>query len=365
MAGEQVQQHVHAIRDACLGISDVIKGNLRTLVTKTNGENGAALAPVFAELVQRLPKLRKLQAPFGGPALSSSFHQLCRMKDLAAIDIKVYAASFEEVERLHNSMPSNPFQGLRTLHLQSTLSFYQPIISVIHSNTLNSLRLCFREQCPLPTESFNSVIQTSCSATSSLQVFELVIHTPSSLRLQSNLPSAAVLLPLFAHHKLQELVIDLGVPIQLTDADIDTIACMWPKIWRLRLSTAAGDVNSTPVLSMNEGWKPLATSRAIMALFYHLLHLTELAIEFDASTLDELAACDKLTKGNATTPVIRTTKLKVYNVGRSLPGKPLCVASWFAVMCPNLQELQWTGENEGWERTCDLLLRFQEREAMA
>ncbi|KIM34006.1 hypothetical protein M408DRAFT_18970 [Serendipita vermifera MAFF 305830] len=365
LAGEHVQLHTVAVHNACLGICDVIKGSLKTLVIKSSRQDETILAPVFADMMQHLPKLRKVQMPLGGPLLSSSFRHLCQMKDLVILDVRVYVASYEDVERLHNTMPPNPFQSLRTMHLESTISFYLPIIRLVQSNALNNLRLLFKEQCPLPTESFSSLIQATCSASSSLQVFDLTIQTPPSRRLSSNLPTAAVLLPLFAHRKLQELVVDLGVPIQLTDADMETIACMWPKLWKLRLvaSTRANKcVDYT--LAGNEGWKPLATCRAIMALFYHLRHLTELAVEFDASTLDELAAHSRSKVGGEKTMSIQTSNLKLFDVGCSLPGRPLCVGSWVAIMCPNLQELQWNGENEGWERTCEVLLRIQERESL-
>jgi hypothetical protein len=291
------------------------------------------------------------------------------MEDLIVLDIKVHVGSFDEVERLEKCLPPNPFKNLRRLHLESTLAFYRPVIRSIQSNTLNSLRLVFREQCPLPTESFNALIQSTCYATSGLQVFDLTIHTPSSRRLQSNLPTAAVLLPLFAHRTLQELVIDLGVPIQLTDGDIDTIACMWPKLRRLRLIAAGREAAGSGFIG-NDGWKPQATCRAVMVLSYHLRNLTELAIEFDAATLDDLERSDsgimesslgtswRNDKGTQD-PVVRASVLKTFDAGQSKPGMPLNVGCWLAILCPKLRELRWTGESEGWERTSAVLQRIQ------
>jgi len=185
-----------------------------------------------------------------------------------------------------------------------------------------------------------------------------------------------MLLPLFAHRKLQELVINLGVPIQLTDADIDTIVCMWPKLWRLRLIAAGGGGEGAGYQFIgNDGWKPQATCKAVMALLYHLRDLTELAIEFDTITLDDLGGPEKSgpgfsevsldasgrkdRRGNDLT--VRTSVLKTFDAGRSHPGVPLNVACWLAILCPKLRKLRWTGESEGWERTSALLQKVQGR----
>jgi len=374
LTGDHVHRYVGAVRDACVNFCHLVKGSLRSLAAEINKENEAVLAPAFTEMVQHLPNIRKLRVPLGGTGLSSSFHRLCQLRDLAFLDVKAHPGSFDEVERLHNSIPSKPFKGLRTLRFESTISFYQPIIHSIQSTSLNSLRLVFRELCPLPAESFNSLIQATCCATTSLQVFDLTIHMPSSRRLLSSLPTVAVLLPLFAHRKLQELVIDLGVPIRFTDADIDTIACMWPRLWKLRLISATGFCEGVGSdMKRNDSWKPQATCKAVMALLYHLENLTELAIEFDATSLDELEGNVKsvaerdeflglgVSGRTERGRILRTSALKKFDAGRSRPGEALNLACWFAVLCPKLRELQWTGENEGWERASAMLQRIQGR----
>lgn len=333
--------------------------NLKTLVVKTKSDS-TGVTEVCTEVVQYWQEVRKLQVPLGGMTLPATFYQLCLMKDLVVADFRIDTSNFD-----HRRMriPLNPFPHLRILHLESTIAFFLPIIQAIRSTYLNSLRLVFREHTPCPTELFYSLIQATCGATSSLQVLDLLITAPSSRRMSSGLPTAATLLPLFAHRKLEELVIDFGVPMILCDADIDTMAHMWPKLTRLGLTTRNSPSGSTMPRGAGD-WAPKMTCRAITTLLFHLHHLVHLSIDFDASSLDSMLTGPedenlKLSRGKGAES-IRTNELKVLDVSRSIPGSPLYVASWMSVLCPKLKEVKWNGENESWNRTNSVLQKIRE-----
>jgi hypothetical protein len=159
-------------------------------------------------------------------------------------------------------------------------------------------------------------------------------------------------------------VVDFGVPLHLTDADLDTMAYMWPNITKLGLTCrdhALLDATSA------DGWCPKPTYRAVMALLFHLPHLVNLSIDFDASSLNDAGVgldVDPLKLARTKTGATRTSPLKEFNVNRSIPGMPLNVASWISILCPKLREVQWTGENESWDRTNAVLKKIRDMAAV-
>ncbi|KAG8837855.1 hypothetical protein FRC18_007654 [Serendipita sp. 400] len=356
---QQLVQHLATMKEA---LSDVINvaPNLRTLVIKIEKEH-ELLFGVLSRFIVGLRILRKIQVPLGGPSLPSTLYHLSSSAHLVVADLNIYPGSLD-VDQLR--FPPGAFPSLRTLNFSSKISIYLPLIHSIQLSTLNSVQLTFHEHSPCPTETFHTLIQATCRATSSLQVFELKIVAPTSHRQLSNLPTAAVLLPLFAHRKLEELVIDLGVPIQLNDADIDTISHMWPYCRKLRLTPLDAQQRSLE----SAGWTSKVTPRGIIALLYHLVNLKELAIEFDATSLDVVG-----TEGPVSEPYLpyrqvgsdghlqarKTSSLEILDVGRSVAADPLKVASWIGVLCPRLKELKWTGDSEAWARARLVLQKIQ------
>ena len=336
------------LKESLSRLSDAAQ-NLDVFIVRMKNKDSAILATIFTEFIPQLPTIRKLQIPLGGALVPNAFYPLCLNRSLAVADFRIYSGTFD-LDRL--LVPSNPFPNLRTLHLTSMISFYLPLVRSLRSALLNCIRLSFVEHAPCPSETFHSLIQATCCASTSLQTLELTIKAPSSHRTLSNLPTAAVLLPLLAHRKLEELTIDLGVPIQMSDGDIDTIAYMWPRCRRLRLvSNISGDALPT-------GWRPMCTFRGITALLYHLRNLDELAIEFDATTLDDTD--DGIGPLDLTSPspegerlwaqIRRPSQLRSLDVGHSPGGDPLAVAGWIGVLCPKLVKFKWTDESEKWAR---------------
>ncbi|KAG8797262.1 hypothetical protein FRC17_007801 [Serendipita sp. 399] len=359
---QHLAQHLVAMKSAFSNVLNLAT-NLKTLVVKVEREHERVLE-VLAGFIASLPFLRKIQVPLGSSSFPHALYHLASSTHLVFADLTIYPGSLD-LDQLQ--FPSNAFPNLCTLYFTSKISLYTPFIRSIRSSTLNSVRLTFHEHSPCPTETFHTLIQATCSATSSLHVFELTITAPTSHRQLSNLPTAAVLLPLFAHRKLEELVIDFGVSIQLTDADIDTIVHMWPSCRKLRLIPVDAERRNGEVT----GWMPKATPRGIIALLYHLEELKELAVEFDASSLDanDIENDESHFPGSEWQPAAgwdgplqarRTSPLEMFDVGKSAAGDPLKVAGWLGVLCPRLEELRWTGDSEGWARTRLVLRKIQQ-----
>jgi hypothetical protein len=78
------------------------------------------------------------------------------------------------------------------------------------------------------------------------------------------------------------------MPLLMTDADVDTMALVWPELRTLLLGV--DDYNPLP------DWKPRTTCRAITSLLFHLTHLRMLGLEFDASSLDAFTADERQTE---------------------------------------------------------------------
>jgi hypothetical protein len=103
-----------------------------------------------------------------------------------------------------------------------------------------------------------------------------------------------------------------------------------------------------------------------MALLFHLRHLVNLSIDFDASSLNDAGVgldVDPLKLARKKAGATRTSPLREFNVNRSTPGMPLNVASWISILCPKLHEVQWTGENESWDRTNAVLKKIRDMAA--
>jgi hypothetical protein len=86
-------------------------------------------------------------------------------------------------------------------------------------------------------------------------------------------------------------VLEVGMPLLMTDADVGTMALVWPKLRILLLGV--DDYNPLP------DWKPRTTYRAITSLLLHLTHLKTLGLEFDASSLDTFTTDERQTKGSS------------------------------------------------------------------
>ena len=327
---------------------------LSAFVVKMNqNQYSVPLVTIFTRHVASWTSLRKLAVTLGGIGMPACIRALSTLRNLTDVELVILmdAIDLETV-----TFPVNAFPSLTNLTITSTISMLFLILHSTQSGTLRDIRIRLNEFCPIPTASLQQLVQLVCHASKDLHVFTLSVSAPESTRPIPNLPTATVFLPLLDHHNLLELVFEVGMPLQMTDADVDTMALVWPELRTLLL----GVDDYSPLAN----WKPQTTCRAITSLLFHLTHLQVLGLEFNASSLDALTADEKqIEEGGNSRPrslddePVRRSELEQLQVGWSLPGKPLNVACWISLMCPKLKDLTWheaEGELE-WRETKAML----------
>jgi len=323
------------------------------VVNMTQSQDSAPLVTIFTRHVASWTSLRRVVVTLGGIGMPACIRALSTLRNLATAKLVILTDAID-LETV--TFPVKAFPNLVNLTITSTMSMLFLILRSIASGTLKNVQIYLHEFCPVPTASLQQLVRLVCYASKDLHVFFLSVSAPESTRPITNLPTAAIFLPLLDHHNLLELVFEVGMPLLMTDADVETMALVWPKLRTLLVGV--DDYNPLP------DWKPRTTCRAITSLLFHLTHLQTLGLEFDASSLDVLTADEKQAEeGSECRPrtladePVRRSVLEQLQVGWSLPGKPLNVACWVALMCPMLKDLTWheaEGELE-WRETKAML----------
>ena len=323
------------------------------VVKVIQNRDSAPLVTIFTRHVASWTSLRRIVVTLGGIGMPDCIRALSVFRNLADAELVILTDAID-LETV--TFPFKAFSSLINLTITSTISMLFLILRSMASGRLKNIRICLNEFCPIPTASLQQLVQLVCYASKDLHVFALSVSAPESTRPITNLPTAAVFLPLLDHHNLLELVFEVGMPLLMTDADVDTMALVWPKLHTLLLGV--DDYNP-----LSE-WKPRTTCGAITSILFHLPHIRMLGLEFDASSLDAFTAEERQTsKGNGGRPrslddePVQRSELEQLHVGWSLPGNPLNVACWIALMCPMLKGLAWheaEGELE-WRETKAML----------
>ena len=323
------------------------------VVKMTQGQDSASLVTIFTRHVASWTSLRKIVVTLGGIGMPACIWTLSTFRNLADAELVILTDAID-LETV--TFPTNAFPSLVNLTITSTISMLFLILRSMASGTLKNVWVFLHEFCPIPTASLQQLVQLVCHASKDLHVFSLLVSAPESTRPVASLPTAAILLPLLDHHNIQELIFEVGMPLLMTDTDVDTMALVWPELRTLLLGV--DDYNPLP------DWKPRTTCRAITSALFHLTNLRMLGLEFDASSLDALTVGGGQTEGVIDRrpgclddEPVRRSELEQLQVGWSLPGKPLTVACWIALMCPLLKDLTWheaEGELE-WRETKAML----------
>lgn len=325
------------------------------IVKMTQRQDSAPLVTIFTRHVASWTSLRKIVVTLGGIGMPACLWTLSTLRNLADAELVILTDAID-LETV--AFPTKAFPSLVNLTITSTISMLFLILRSMAPApcTLKNVCVCLHEFCPIPTASLQQLVQLVCQASKDLHVFSLSVSAPESTRPVASLPTAAILLPLLDHHNLRELIFEVGMPLLMTDADVDTMALVWPELRTLLLGV--DDYNPLP------DWKPRTTCRAITSSLFHLTHLRTLGLEFDASSLDAFIAGERQTEvgidgrhRRLDDEPVRKSELEQLQVGWSLPGKPLTVGCWIALMCPLLKDLTWhevEGELE-WRETKAML----------
>ena len=323
------------------------------VVKMTQNQDSVPLVTIFTRHVASWTSLRRVVVTLGGIGMPACIRALSTLRNLVDAELVILTDAID-LETV--TFPVNAFPSLINLTITSTISMVFLILRSTQSGSLKHTRVHLVEFCPIPTASLQQLVQLVCYASKDLRVFTLSVSAPESTRPITNLPTASIFLPLLDHHNLLEFVFEVGMPLLITDADVDTMALVWPELRILLLGV--DDHNPLP------DWKPRTSCRAITSILFHLTHLQMLGLEFDASSLDTFMANERQTEeGSDGRPrslddgLVRRSELEQLRVGWSLPGKPLNVACWIALVCPKLKDLTWhEAEGElGWRETKAML----------
>jgi hypothetical protein len=273
---------------------------------------------------------------------TESFILISKLKNLTTLYLNLETISEETQLQRYMTTQTDAFPALKFAFLSGRLEDLTVVIRNFIGNSSQLLNLAFSVKEYPTNRGLRNLLQIVASRFANLNMIQFTIANEdmtagemanaNQLYAQNFVEYAIkidALAPILALRSLASVIIEIGIPLALSDADLHTIAEAWPKIEILVLG-------SDPFCIHTRTIAPTAGIQGLLSLITHcpLLQRVALFLDFTSHVTPELiATCSLLTHS-----------VMQLDVGRSWIEESAVVAALFSGVFPNLREFAWSGK---------------------